>query len=242
MLASIMVALEASQTTAAEMPVISSFREALRLALQKRLRPFVTSDLALLAIVTDPYTKCALDLGKFGFTTAGAESNRGRAYSLLAAAIDKYAPAAPVPQGPAAPAVQAPVVRQSILQILAADLVAATAAAPGVANPVPVQDTEAEVKAWAEFTERPAVIGDLQMTSLHWWKQEQNRFNRVKIVARRHLGVQATSAASERLWSTATRVCSGNRSRMSAEHLQAIVRLHENLRRVGGMVRQDDDE
>ena len=41
------------------------------------------------------------------------------------------------------------------------------------------------------------------------------------------MGVEATSAASERLWSTAT-------SGMSAEHMEAIIRVHENLRRRGG--------
>jgi hypothetical protein len=138
---------------------------------------------------------------------------------LLKAAIDKYAPVAQAPPAPVAAAAPAPnVVRKSVLEALDADSVAAI---PVINHAIPVLDTAAEVKAWTEFTERPAVIGGLHKTPLRWWKQEENRFNRIKIVARRHLGVQATSAASERLWSTATRVCAGNRSRMGAEHLQA---------------------
>ena len=147
-----MTALENPQTTHPEMQVISRFRDALRLALERRLRPFVTSDLALVA-VTDPYTNCALDLGKFGFTTAGPDSNRARAYSLLKAAIDKYAPVAQAPPAPVAAAAPAPnVVRKSVLVALDADLVAAI---PVINHAIPVVDTAVEVKVWTEFTERP---------------------------------------------------------------------------------------
>ena len=49
------------------------------------------------------------------------------------------------------------------------------------------------------------------------------------------IGAPAPSASSERVWSTAKRVCGGDRSRMTPEHMQALVRLHENLRRTSSL-------
>ena len=48
-------------------------------------------------------------------------------------------------------------------------------------------------------------------------------------VARKFLSVPATSAAVERVWSTAGSVITKRRARLSDENLDVIVFLHENF-------------
>ena len=53
----------------------------------------------------------------------------------------------------------------------------------------------------------------------------------VAAVAKKVLSVPATSTPSERLFSTARRVSSGDRATLSPSMLEAVVRIHNNQRR-----------
>ena len=107
----------------------------------------------------------------------------------------------------------------------------------------PVATAHAEVERWIAFK----VSGynfSAGLQSLQWWR-ESNVFPRIRGVAQLFMGAPATSASSERVWSTAKRVCGGERSRMTPEHMQSLVRLHENLRRTSSLfksVAADDTE
>ena len=66
---------------------------------------------------------------------------------------------------------------------------------------------------------------------LTWWKEYEPMFPLVAAVAKKVLSVPATSAPSERLFSTARRVSSGDRATLSPSMLEAVVRIHNNQRR-----------
>ncbi len=66
---------------------------------------------------------------------------------------------------------------------------------------------------------------------LTWWKGMRKLHAEVAAVALRYIIIPATSAPSERLFSTAGRVCGGNRARMATQRVEDIVRMHENSRR-----------
>ena len=86
----------------------------------------------------------------------------------------------------------------------------------------PVATAHAEVERWIAFK----VSGynfSAGLQSLQWWR-ESNVFPRIRRVAQLFMGAPATSASSERVWSPAKRVCGGERSRMTPEHMSASMR------------------
>jgi hAT family C-terminal dimerisation region len=66
---------------------------------------------------------------------------------------------------------------------------------------------------------------------LKWWQQHEGTWPEVADAARLYLAIPATSAPSERLFSTCRRVSSGDRANISSDRLEAVVRLHENQRK-----------
>ena len=66
---------------------------------------------------------------------------------------------------------------------------------------------------------------------LTWWREKASAFPLVAMVAKEVLSVPATSAPSERLFSTARRISSGDRATISPTMLEATVRIHNNQRR-----------
>lgn len=71
----------------------------------------------------------------------------------------------------------------------------------------------------------------LVQTILEWWKKRGSaQFPLIREVARLVLAIPATSAPSERVFSTSERVCGRLRSRLAPDAVQAIVREHEASR------------
>jgi hAT family C-terminal dimerisation region len=63
---------------------------------------------------------------------------------------------------------------------------------------------------------------------LSWWKSSAHRFVNLGKLAVKYLGVPATSAPSERIWSRAARVLTVKRNRMSEEVTAAMMYCREN--------------
>lgn len=72
---------------------------------------------------------------------------------------------------------------------------------------------------------------DLDMTSvdlLFWWSRNEVKFPRIAIVARHFLSVQASSAASEREFSTAGITMDVKRSSLKPEKLEMLSMIRSN--------------
>ena len=67
---------------------------------------------------------------------------------------------------------------------------------------------------------------------LDWWKLNACRFPNVAKLARAVLSIPATSAPSERVFSTAGRTITAERARMLPEHADDLVFLHDNYRAI----------
>ena len=65
---------------------------------------------------------------------------------------------------------------------------------------------------------------------LKWWAGKQSRFLNVAKLARKYLAVQASSAASERLFSVGGNTITKKRNRLSGEMAADIIFLHETLK------------
>ncbi len=63
-----------------------------------------------------------------------------------------------------------------------------------------------------------------------WWATNRTRFRNLATVARKYLGIPATSVSSERLSSTAGVTVGTRRGSLKPEHVEQIVFLHQNLR------------
>jgi len=64
--------------------------------------------------------------------------------------------------------------------------------------------------------------------SLQWWKANEARFKALARAARKYLGIPATSAPSERVFSLAGSICNRRRACLSPDTLDALVFLNAN--------------
>ena len=64
--------------------------------------------------------------------------------------------------------------------------------------------------------------------ALQWWKAMASRYPHVGSVARKYLGIPATSTASERSFSAAGNIVTNKRANLSSEHVDALVSLAMN--------------
>jgi hypothetical protein len=69
----------------------------------------------------------------------------------------------------------------------------------------------------------------LDSDPLLWWKVNENKFHLLSKVAKKYLVVQATSLASERVFSTAGDVVTSQRACLSEEHVDTLIFLKMNL-------------
>jgi hypothetical protein len=62
-----------------------------------------------------------------------------------------------------------------------------------------------------------------------WWSKNKTKFPNMAAVARRFLGIPATSVASERIFSKCGLICSDRRAALSPQHVEQLVFLSHNL-------------
>lgn len=66
--------------------------------------------------------------------------------------------------------------------------------------------------------------------TLAWWAKAQRVYPHIARLARKYLAVQASSAASERVFSVGGLVITKHRNRLSGERVADIVFLHESMK------------
>nr|XP_054600178.1 E3 SUMO-protein ligase ZBED1-like [Nothobranchius furzeri] len=70
---------------------------------------------------------------------------------------------------------------------------------------------------------------DTEEDPLGWWKLSQNLFPRLSILAKKYLCIPATSASSERVFSTGGNVVNCLRASLKPDHVNRLVFLAKNL-------------
>ncbi len=71
--------------------------------------------------------------------------------------------------------------------------------------------------------------GNIELNNpLHWWKHKRVRYPIISIIAKGLLCIPATSASSERLFSTAGLTIAADRARLLPDNAALLIFLHEN--------------
>lgn len=73
---------------------------------------------------------------------------------------------------------------------------------------------------------------DSSVHVLDWWKEREDRMPLLATLVRKLLCIPATSASSERMFSTSGQIVSDRRSNLNPENVNKLVYLHTNLRKV----------
>lgn len=68
----------------------------------------------------------------------------------------------------------------------------------------------------------------VEANPLEWWKDNQNQFPHLAKLAKRYLGVPATSVPSERVFSTAGDIVTAQRASLSPDNVDMMVFLKKN--------------
>lgn len=111
---------------------------------------------------------------------------------------------------------------------------------------LPAQSTEATL--WKEFDRKQAALlqtsssGSLEVRQymedapalrssdpLLYWKNHEQCFPRLAMLAKRHLSLVATSVPVERVFSTAGQLVSARRSRLTPEHVEMVMFMNKNI-------------
>jgi hAT family C-terminal dimerisation region len=88
-------------------------------------------------------------------------------------------------------------------------------------------DAEALAKELDDYIDLPCEPQD--NNPFQWWATNQKKFPNIADVARAHLGIPATSVASERVFSKCGLVCSDRRASLKPQHVEHLVFLSHNL-------------
>lgn len=80
---------------------------------------------------------------------------------------------------------------------------------------------------WEQYISEPLLHQDCN--SLEWWKGKKSQYPILFKLAKSYLAVQATSAASERLFSTAGSILTKKRNRLNSELLDKLLFLNKTL-------------
>lgn len=70
---------------------------------------------------------------------------------------------------------------------------------------------------------------DLNLSILEWWKKHQYMFPRLSILAKKYLGIPASSVPSERVFSLAGNLVNKKRSRMKPALVDLLIFLKMNM-------------
>jgi hypothetical protein len=74
-----------------------------------------------------------------------------------------------------------------------------------------------------------------------WWREQESTYPAHAALARRYLAMPATSAPSERVFSTGGRVLEKRRAALSPKCVEAIVLVHDNIERLDNVAFQLGD-
>lgn len=99
-----------------------------------------------------------------------------------------------------------------------------TAAGTSAASPSLKEAIEAELKSYLSVPN-----ADSEMDPLEWWQNHDGNFPRVSQLARKYLCIPATSAPSERVFSTGGNIVTCQRATLKPEKVDKLIFLAKNL-------------
>jgi hypothetical protein len=106
------------------------------------------------------------------------------------------------------------------------------AEAQGTSNNEPIADVKTscviELLDYKQLNPKVLNHGKQYPNCLEWWKQNEFRFPRLAVLAKKYLSIQATSAPSERIFSKAGRIISTLRTRLSSAIAGKLLYVSEN--------------
>ena len=68
---------------------------------------------------------------------------------------------------------------------------------------------------------------DVGENPLIWWKKKESKYPRLSVLARKYLSVQASSTASERVFSLMGNILTKKRLRLTSENFRKIIFLYD---------------
>lgn len=75
-----------------------------------------------------------------------------------------------------------------------------------------------------------AKVISVDSNPLKWWKDNEHQYPHLSKLAKRYLAVQATSVASERVFSTAGDIVTAQRAALSPENVDILIFLKKNMK------------
>ena len=91
-------------------------------------------------------------------------------------------------------------------------------------------ECEDELKRYREEGNLTVFVNDNEYNNpLIWWKTKQLKFPTVAKLAKKYLSIPATSASSERIFSKARRIITGDRNRLAPEVAGTLFYINDNL-------------
>lgn len=75
-----------------------------------------------------------------------------------------------------------------------------------------------------------AKVISVDANPLKWWKDNEHQYPNVSRLSKHYLSVQATSVASERVFSTAGDIVTAQRAALSPENVDILIFLKKNLK------------
>ncbi len=202
-----------------EPAAIKRFREMLRDNITKRFFPLTEHHpLALLSALLHPQTHGLITNLEVGFTREELALAKQLLTARVVEQLQKIA--------------QPPVQRQPLVVAPTTALFAKLNARPRQDAPIDRETAAARiVDAWMQMD---IVADDIDPKKLRpcpasaYWRVHANQYPEIAAVARQVLAIPATSAASERVFSTAGRICTKLRSGITPKLLEAMVREREH--------------
>jgi hypothetical protein len=94
-----------------------------------------------------------------------------------------------------------------------------------ITAPAVIQATETEIARYLATERRP-----IDSCPLKWWQANGINFPILRELARKYLGIPASSASSERMWSIGSLLVTKTRNRLSTENICHMMFLKHNLR------------
>ena len=95
---------------------------------------------------------------------------------------------------------------------------------------VQLAECEDELKRYREEGNLTLFVNDNEYNNtLIWWKTKQLKFPTVAKLAKKYLSIPATSASSERIFSKAQRIITGDRNRLAPEIAGTLFYINDNL-------------
>ena len=80
------------------------------------------------------------------------------------------------------------------------------------------------------YTNKKDGVADKDRNVLSWWQDNSRRLPLLARLARKILAIPASSATSERVFSTAGEICSERRTNLSVTNIEMLVYMKENMR------------